>query len=104
MTRATRSRASSPNTPTASSSPSANYWAGSAFYQGRDYAKANNYFGKVASSWPNDARAPDAMLGLANAQADGGDAKAAKATLQSLVGKYPSSNAAQVAKQRLAKK
>ena len=83
---------------------SANYWAGSAFYQGRDYAKANNYFGKVASGWPNDARAPDAMLGLANAQADGGDAKAAKATLQSLISKYPSSNAAQVAKQRLAKK
>jgi tol-pal system protein YbgF len=83
---------------------SANYWAGSAFYQGRDYAKANNYFGKVASSWPNDARAPDAMLGLANAQADAGDAKAAKATLQSLLSKYPSSNAAQVAKQRLARK
>lgn len=83
---------------------SANYWAGSAFYQGRDYAKANNYFGKVASTWPNDSRAPDAMLGLANAQADGGDVKAAKATLQSLVGKYPSSNAAQAAKQRLAKK
>ena len=83
---------------------SANYWAGSAFYQGRDYAKANSYFGKVASGWPNDARAPDAMLGLANAQADGGDAKAAKATLQSLVSKYPSSNAAQVAKQRLAKR
>ena len=83
---------------------SANYWAGSAFYQGRDYAKANNYFGKVASNWPNDSRAPDAMLGLANAQADGGDVKAAKATLQSLASKYPSSNAAQVAKQRLAKK
>lgn len=83
---------------------SANYWAGSAFYQGRDYAKANSYFGKVASSWPNDSRAPDAMLGLANAQADGGDAKAAKATLQSLLAKYPASNAAQVAKQRLAKR
>lgn len=83
---------------------SANYWAGSAFYQARDYAKANTYFGKVASGWPNDVRAPDAMLGLANTQADGGDAKAARATLQSLVSKYPSSNAAQVAKQRLAKK
>jgi len=83
---------------------SANYWAGSAFYQARDFAKANNFFGKVASAWPNDARAPDAMLGLANAQADSGDARAAKATLQSLVSKFPSSNAAQVAKQRLARK
>lgn len=84
--------------------PSANYWAGSAFYQGRDYAKATTYFGKVVANWPNDARAPDAMLGMANAQSDAGDAKAAKATLQSLLGKYPSSNAAQVAKQRLARK
>lgn len=84
--------------------PSANYWAGSAFYQARDYGKAGTYFGKVASTWPNDIRAPDAMLGLANAQQDGGDAKASKATLQSLLGKYPSSNAAQVAKQRLGKK
>lgn len=84
--------------------PSANYWAGSAFYQGRDYAKANTYFGKVVSNWPDDARAPDAMLGMANAQADAGDAKGAKETLKSLLGKYPSSNAAKIAKQRLARK
>lgn len=83
---------------------SANYWAGSAFYQARDYAKANTFYGRVAAGWPNDARSPDAMLGLANAQADGGDSKAARATLQSLVSKYPSSGAAQTAKQRLAKK
>ncbi|MBK6972054.1 MAG: hypothetical protein IPH26_03540 [Sterolibacteriaceae bacterium] len=43
------------------------------------------------------------MLGLANAQADPGDAKAAKATLQSLLRNYPSNNAARVAK-RLAKR
>ena len=44
------------------------------------------------------------MLGMANAQADAGDAKASKATLQALLSKYPSSNAAHVAKQRLARK
>lgn len=84
--------------------PSANYWAGSAFYQARDFGKAGSFFSKVTGTWPNDVRAPDAMLGLANCQQDSGDAKGARATLQTLVSKYPTSSAAQVAKQRLAKK
>jgi TolA-binding protein len=41
------------------------------------------------------------MLGLANSQQASGDATTSKRTLQSLVERYPQSNAAQIARQRL---
>ena len=56
------------------------------------------------SPWPNDPVAPDAMLGLANSQQAAGDARTAQRTLQTLIERYPTSNAAQAAKQRLAKR
>ena len=59
---------------------------------------------EVAGVLAESRHAADAMLGLANCQQDSGDAKGARATLQTLVSKYPTSSAAQVAKQRLAKK
>ena len=84
--------------------PSAHYWGASAFYQLRDYAKAAEMFAKVQAGWPNDSKAPDAMLGQANSQQLSGDAKGARKTFESLVEKYPASSAAQIAKQRLKKK
>ncbi len=51
--------------------------------------------------YPKENVAPDAMLGLANSQQAMNDAAGAKRTLQSLVERYPQSNAAQVARQRL---
>ncbi|MDP1634140.1 MAG: tol-pal system protein YbgF [Gallionellaceae bacterium] len=84
--------------------PSAHYWAGSAHYQLGEYKKAMELFGKLAGTWPDDAKAPDALLGQANCQQESGDAKGARKTLESLVAKYPASAAAAVAKQRLAKR
>ena len=52
--------------------------------------------------WPSDNVAPDAMLGLANSQQALGDATASRNTLKALTERYPQSNAAQVARQRLA--
>lgn len=84
--------------------PSANFWAGSAWYQAREVAKAGDYYRKVESKWPDDPRAPDALLGLANSQQAMGDAKGARSSLEALLSRYPDSSAAQMAKQRLGKK
>lgn len=85
------------NYPKSSVQASAHFWAGSAYYQARDLLTAQEYYGKVFSIWPEDPMAPDAMLGLANAQRDAGDAKAASATLATLRAKYPKSDAAKAA-------
>jgi tol-pal system protein YbgF len=84
--------------------PSANFWAGSAYSQARDFESARDFYNKVISTWPDDALAPDALLGLSNCQQELGDKKAARATLEALVSKYPASDAAKTAKQRLGKK
>ena len=81
--------------------PSAHYWAGSAHYQLGEYKKAIELFARLAATWPDDAKAPDALLGEANCQQESGDARGAKKTLETLVEKYPASAAAAVAKQRL---
>jgi tol-pal system protein YbgF len=83
---------------------SAHYWAASSLYQLKDYARAAEIFGTVANTWPDDPKAPDALLNQANAFAAGGDAKNSRKALELLVEKYPASNAAQGAKQRLKKK
>lgn len=81
--------------------PRAHYWAASAHYQLRAYAKAAELFGKVQASWPADAKAPDALLGQANSYREAGDAKAARRVLELLAGKYPNSTAGQTARARL---
>ncbi len=84
--------------------PSAHYWAASAYYQLHEYAKAAEMFAKVQAGWPQDSKAPDAMLGQANSQQQSGDAKGARKTFESLIANYPGSSAAQVARQRLKKR
>jgi len=82
----------------------AHYWAASAHFQLREYARAAELFAKVSAAWPNDARAPDALLGQANSQQEGGDLKGARKTLEQVVDRYPASTAAQTARQQLKKK
>lgn len=89
--------------PNSSFQPNAHFWAASALYQLKDNVGAAEHYAKVANQWPDDNRAPDALLGLASAQQAQGDAKAATRSLERLVAKYPSSSAAQIARQRLKK-
>ncbi len=84
--------------------PSAHYWAASCHYQLREYAKAAEMFAKVPAGWPQDGRAPDALLGQANSQQLSGDAKGARKTFESLIAHYPNSSAAQTARLTLKKK
>jgi tol-pal system protein YbgF len=90
-----------PNSPQV---PSAQYWIGNAYYAQRDYKNAIAAQEKVLSTWPNSAKAPDAMLNIASCQAETGQSKAARETLQVLLKKYPGTPAADQAKQRLAGK
>jgi tol-pal system protein YbgF len=82
----------------------AHYWLGNSLYQQRDYRRAKEVFLKVPVSWPDDPKAADALLGVSNCQLDGGDMKGSRATLENLAARYPSSTAAQIARQRLGKK
>ena len=57
---------------------------------------------KVLGELAGRPKAADAMLNMASAQAESGDARGARRTLEALVVKYPESPAAASAKQRLA--
>ena len=81
--------------------PSAHYWVASSHYQLKDFARAAEAFGHLAATWPADTRAPDALLAEANAELEGGDAKAGRRTLEMLIEKYPASSAVASAKARL---
>lgn len=83
--------------------PSAYFWAGSAALQIKEVASATHHFKQVVNNWPDDPKAPDALLGLANCQQSMGDDKAMRKSLETLVQKYPASAAAKTAKQRLGK-
>ena len=83
---------------------SAHYWAATCHYQLREYARAAEMFAMVSAGWPNDIKAPDALLGQANSQQLNGDAKAARKTFESLIEKFPNSSAAQTARLRLKQK
>jgi tol-pal system protein YbgF len=84
--------------------PSAQYWTGNAHYAMRDYKSAIAAQQKVVKLWPENSKAPDALLNIASSQSELGQSNAARETLRGLVKKYPSSSAAEQAKQRLARK
>ncbi len=81
--------------------PSAQYWIGNAHFAQRDYKQAIAAQQKVLSAWPDDGKAPDAMLNIASSQEALGDRRGAQKTLAGLVARYPASQAAASAKQRL---
>jgi tol-pal system protein YbgF len=84
--------------------PNAQYWIGMAYAAQRDYRGAIAAQQKVLNAWPNDPKAPDAMLNIANSQEALGDKRGAQKTLEGLYEKYPASQAAASARQRLPKR
>jgi tol-pal system protein YbgF len=87
--------------PQATLLPNATYWLGSSLYQQKQFGKAAETFGRVAATWPADAKAPDALLAQANALLEAKDEKAAVKVLEALVEKYPTSPAVETARARL---
>jgi tol-pal system protein YbgF len=80
---------------------SVRFWLGNALYGKRDYKEAINAFRAFVGSAPEHPRAPEALLALANSQAEMKDPKAARKTIEDLVKTYPQSEAAQAGKERL---
>lgn len=83
--------------------PSALFWLGNAQYATRDYKEAIANFRTLLTQAPDHARAPEAALSIANCQLELKDTRAARKTLDDLVKAYPQSEAANAAKERLAK-
>jgi len=92
------------NNPNSQLVPAAQYWIGNAYYAIKDFKVAIATQQKVVESWPDNVKAPDAMLNIASAQAELGQQNSARATLRALVAKYPASPAAKEAQQRLQKR
>jgi tol-pal system protein YbgF len=83
---------------------SAHYWGGYAHAQAKDHAGAAELFGKFATAWPNDDRAPGALESRFSSLEALKDLKAARATLEILADKYPATDPGKRAKLRLKRK
>ena len=81
---------------------SVRFWLGNALYGKRDYKEAINAFRSFVSAAGDHPRAPEALLALANSQAEMKDPRGARRTIDELVKSYPQSEAAQAGKERLA--
>ncbi len=78
------------------------FWLGNALYGKRDYKEAIAAFRGFVAAAPEHPRAPEALLALANSQAEMKDPKGARKTIEELMKAYPQSEAAQAGKERLA--
>lgn len=81
---------------------SSRFWLGNALYAKRDYKGAIAAFRALVADTPDHARAPEALLAVANSQAEMKDPRAARRTLDELIKAYPKSEAAVAGKERLA--
>lgn len=81
---------------------SALFWLGNAQYATRNYNEAIANFRSMLSLAPDHAKAPEAVLSIANCQIELKDTRAARRTLEDLTKAYPQSEAAQAGRERLA--
>ena len=90
--------ASYPQSPLASN---AQYWLGEAYYVTRDYPNAITAFQAVTAQWPDSRKAPDALVKIGFTQSALGRNGDARVTLESVLQRYPGTEAAQLATERL---
>ncbi len=81
---------------------SARYWQGNALYGKRDYREAIVAFRSFLAKAPDSERASEALLAIANSQAEMKDKAGARKTLEELLKAHPKSEAAVAGKERLA--
>jgi tol-pal system protein YbgF len=87
-----------PSSPLASN---AQYWLGEAYYVTREYPSAIAAFQKVTTEWPESRKVPDALVKIGFTQSALGKNGEARVTLEDVVRRYPGSEAAQLASERL---
>jgi tol-pal system protein YbgF len=88
--------------PTSGYNDSVLFWLGNAQYGVRQYKEAIASFRTLVAGSPDNAKAPEAMLAIANCQAELKDGKGARKTIDDLIKTYPKSEAAQAGRERLA--
>jgi tol-pal system protein YbgF len=87
-----------PSSPLASN---AQYWLGEAYYVTRDYPNAIAAFQKVVTDWPDSRKVPDATVKIGFTQAALGKNGDARVTLEGVVKRFPGTEAAQLAADRI---
>ncbi len=87
--------------PTSGYNESALFWLGNAQYGVRQYREAIASFRALVGAAPEHPKAPEAMLAIANCQAELKDSKGARKTIDELLKTYPKSEAAQAGRERL---
>lgn len=80
----------------------AQYWIGDCQYNLRDFKNAILSQQRLIANYSDSASVPDALLNIASSQVELGDSAAARKTMDGLVARYPSSEAAEKARRRLA--
>jgi tol-pal system protein YbgF len=88
--------------PSSGYSESVLFWLGNAQYGSRLYKEAITSFRALVGAAPENPKSPEALLAIANCQAELKDPKAARRTIDELVKAYPKSEAAQAGRERLA--
>jgi tol-pal system protein YbgF len=79
----------------------AQYWLGEAYYVSRDFPNAAGAFKAVGDQWPSSRKAPDALLKLGYSQFELKRTAEARATLNDVTKRFPDSDAARLASERL---
>jgi tol-pal system protein YbgF len=80
----------------------AQYWIGISYANLKDYRNALAAQEQVVVKHPQSPKAPDALLAIAAIQAEQGDTGSARNTLEDIIARFPSSDAAGKARTRLA--
>jgi tol-pal system protein YbgF len=83
--------------------PAAIFWVGNAQFISKDYKGALQSFRKLVAQAPTYQRIPEAQLAMANCQLELKDTRGAKKTLENILEQHPRSEAADAAKERLAR-
>ncbi len=87
--------------PTSPLASNAQYWLGEAYYVTREYDDAIVAFRKVTTDWPDSRKAPDALVKVGFTQAALGRVADARATLEDVTRRFPGTEAATLAADRL---
>lgn len=84
---------------TSEQAPSAQFWLGNSYYALGDCVQVIISQQYLLAKWPTSTRVPDAMLNIANCQADMGEKAESQKTLKELLARYPDAKAANSARQ-----
>ena len=89
--------------PSSTLASNAQYWLGEAYYVTREYPSAIAAFQKVTTEWPDSRKVPDALVKIGFTQSALGKNGDARVTLEDVVRRFPGSEAAKLATERLSR-